>query len=668
MGITFLYPSFLWALTLVSIPIIIHLFNFRKYKTVYFSNVSLIKEIQQDSKKTRSIRNWLILLIRILAIVCLVLAFAFPMEKSNGKEGRKIVSLYIDNSFSMDSEGLDGNKFDLAKSFADQIVQGFDANTKFQIITNDFLAKHQFLYNQQKTLDLISEIPISNKSKDFQLIYNRQFSILNEQENSNPNMYWISDFQNLTDSTIFNPDSIPVNLCLIASGENKNINLDSVWFESPVRSKYGNEKIQFRVQNLSSDTYKAIPVYLTVNNNKSQQSISLKANETKEFSFSYVQPSDSIITGEISIEDAHQNFDNQLRFSYQLQNKTNVLVIHENSDFKATTNKLFAKDSTINYQTVSASQIDFSMLNHQNLIILGELNTISSGLISELSKAEKAGCNVAVFPGEKSNLISYKKLTSSIGGFNLEELDTQQIQIESVLQEHSFFTNVFKSQDISKNTKKSFPILKKHFPIQLKGAEPLMYKEDGSPFLVKKNNYYFCSSGITKNNSSLRSNSLIVPIFYQLVFNAIKSAQIQYFTNSFLNIKVPSLQNNEPIQILKDDQVTFTSVKNGNEDFITMPSAYQTHGHFQLKSNNSIIGAFSINNNRLESKEINEQMKMVKSLSANNQSFDLHYASSGNAEKILKKSLNTRSFWFEFLLAGFILLILEMLIIRILGR
>ena len=51
MGITFLYPNFLWALSLVAIPIIIHLFNFRKYKTVYFPNVSLLKEVQQESKK-----------------------------------------------------------------------------------------------------------------------------------------------------------------------------------------------------------------------------------------------------------------------------------------------------------------------------------------------------------------------------------------------------------------------------------------------------------------------------------------------------------------------------------------------------------------------------------------------------------------------------------------
>lgn len=568
----------------------------------------------------------------------------------------------------MDSEGLDGNKFNLAKSFADQIVQGFDDNTRFQIITNDFLAKHQYLYNKQKALDLISEIPISNKSKDFQLIYNRQFSVLNEQENSNPNLYWISDFQSLKDSTLYNPDSIPVNLCLLSSIDNQNINLDSVWFETPVRSKNGNEKIQIRIKNLSGESYSALPVHLTINQKKSQQIITLEPNETKNFSFTYPQPRDSIVIGEVSIEDAHQTFDNQLSFSYALQNQTNVLVIHDNADFEATTRKLFQKDSTINYQTNSAKQIDFAAFKHQDLIILGELNNLSNGLISELNKATQAGCNVAVFPGVNSNYKNYQNLSTSFGGFIVEEADTQKIQIESILKKHSFFSNVFKQQEISKNTKKSYPYLTKHFPISLKGAEALMYKEDGSAFLIKNNNFYFCSSGITTKNSSLRNHALIVPIFYQLMFNSVKSSQIQYFTNSFLNIAVPPVENNQPIEIKTEGQSSFKTIKNGNSQVVTLPSNFQKTGHYQVLSKGSTISSFAINNNRAESAIIDQQILNLKRLTTNHPSFELHYASVGNAEKILNKSLHTRNFWFEFLLAGFILLILEMLIIRLLGR
>ena len=207
MGITFLYPNFLWALLLVAIPIVIHLFNFRKYKTVYFPNVSLLKEVQQESKKIKSVRNWLVLLLRIFAVIALVLTFCYPIEKSKDKGGQQIVSIYIDNSFRMDAVGLEGNKFLLAKSFADQLIKKFESTTKFQIITNEFLAKHQFFHNRDRALDLISEIPISNKTKNIQAVLNRQLTLINEQENIDPNIYLISDFQGLNDRVLLNPDS-----------------------------------------------------------------------------------------------------------------------------------------------------------------------------------------------------------------------------------------------------------------------------------------------------------------------------------------------------------------------------------------------------------------------------------------------------------------------------
>ena len=668
MGITFLYPTFLWALSLVAIPIIIHLFNFRKYKTVYFPNVSLLKEVKQESKKTKSVRNWLILLLRILAVVCLVLTFSYPIEDSEDVGGQQVVSVYVDNSFSMDADGLDGNKFNLAKAFADQIIKKFESNTKFQIITNDFLAKHQFFYNRDRVLDLISEIPISNKTKNIQAVLNRQLSLIDEQENTNPNIYLISDFQGLEDSVLINPDSIPVSMCLIASGENKNIGIDSVWFDSPVRSKIGKEEVLAKITNYSNEDFKALPVHLNVNGKITQQIIQLKANQSETFSFVYTQPKDSLVSGEIYIEDANLVFDNSLKFSYPLQRKTKVYVISESKEFISTTNKLFKKDSTINYEFVKPLNIDYSKLEKQNLIILGEVRELSNGLISELKKAAKHGSNVAIFPSGDGNIVDYQSLSIAFGGFKLNPVDTNEIQIESILSNHSFFSNVFKKQKISANTKKAFPILKQHFPISVSSAEPLVFKTDGSPFMVKSNNLYFCSAGISSKNSGLKNHALVVPIFYQLVFNAIKSAQIQYFTDDYINVKTAIVDNSNVIEIKTKDQPTYkTQVVKGGSG-VVLPASFQHNGHYTIEQNNMITDAFSINNNRSESKEIDQQIINLKALSEQNGSFDLYYASSGNVEHILNKSLHSETYWKLLLIIAFVCLILEMLVIRIFGR
>lgn len=668
MGITFLYPTFLWALFLVAIPIIIHLFNFRKYKTVYFPNVSLLKEVQQESKKTRSVRNWLVLLLRILVIVFLVLTFSYPIEHSGGKSGRKVVSVYIDNSFSMDAIGLEGNKFDLSKSFADKIISEFEPNTKFQIITNDFLAKHQFLYSKDKALDLISEIPVSSRSKSIQSVLNRQLSVVSEPENVNASIYLISDFQGLEDSVLLNPDSVPVNMCLIASGDNKNIGLDSVWFDTPIRARFGMEEVQVKITNYSSEDFKGLPVHLEVNGKVTQQVVELKANMMETFSFVYQQPEDSLVKGKVFVDDANLVFDNELFFSYPLQTKTKVCLISDVKSFENTTDKLFKKDSTISYKRFQPLNIDYSILDQQNLIILGELKTVPNGLISELKKAADKGVNIAFFPDGKGRLVDYQKLAAVFGGFKIGSVDTSESQLESVLNTHSFFRNVFDKEDVSVNTKKSYPLLRQHFPISTSQAEPLIFKSDGSPYLIKSNNLYFCSSGISIENSGLKNHALIVPIFYQLVLNAVKSADIQYFSDSYINIKTPVLDDKATIEIKTTGQPTYkTQISAGGAE-VVLPNNFQKNGHYVLEQNNIIVDAFGINNNRLESKEIDDQISNLKKLAAIDPSCSLYFASSGNVEDILDQSLNSRSYWKFLLIAAFVCLILEMLIIRILGR
>ena len=90
----FLYPQFLYALTALAIPIIIHLFNFRKFKTIYFSNVRFLKEVKQQTKAQSELKHLLILLSRLLAITSLVLAFAQPYIPENNQ-------IVVDNKLSV---------------------------------------------------------------------------------------------------------------------------------------------------------------------------------------------------------------------------------------------------------------------------------------------------------------------------------------------------------------------------------------------------------------------------------------------------------------------------------------------------------------------------------------------------------------------------------------
>ncbi|MEY3598881.1 MAG: hypothetical protein RL521_1310, partial [Bacteroidota bacterium] len=113
----------LWGLTALSVPIIVHLFNFRKHKTLYFSFTSFLSEVKTESHKKSKIRHWVILLLRLLAIAAIVLAFAQPiLPNDRGNSGKKLVSIYLDNSLSMENDKNEISLLDHAKNKALDIV------------------------------------------------------------------------------------------------------------------------------------------------------------------------------------------------------------------------------------------------------------------------------------------------------------------------------------------------------------------------------------------------------------------------------------------------------------------------------------------------------------------------------------------------------------------
>ena len=74
----FLNNSIFYYLCLLAIPVIIHLFNFRKHKNIHFSSIFFLKKLEEQTKSKYQIRRWIVLFNRILALICIILAFGLP--------------------------------------------------------------------------------------------------------------------------------------------------------------------------------------------------------------------------------------------------------------------------------------------------------------------------------------------------------------------------------------------------------------------------------------------------------------------------------------------------------------------------------------------------------------------------------------------------------------
>ncbi len=309
MNIQFLYPEFLFALFAVAIPIIIHLFNFRRYKTVYFSNVRFLKNIKEETQSKSKLKHILVLISRILAITALVLAFAqpyIPENKDNKVVNNQIVSIYIDNSFSMEADSKFGNLLEVAKNKAINISDTYKADAKFLLITNELNPKHQYLVNKEQLKEFIQEVTPTPIVRKLSEIYSRQKDFISESGNVSVNgtIFLLSDFQQSTSDLqeLKNDSLIDVHLMPLTTKETNNLYIDSCWYEKPSRQLNMQEDLYVKIVNNSSEAFVDIPIKLFLNDTlKSLNTFSIDSSSFKTIKLSYTNTYTGIVNGKIEI-------------------------------------------------------------------------------------------------------------------------------------------------------------------------------------------------------------------------------------------------------------------------------------------------------------------------------------------------------------------------------
>ena len=190
----FVFPQFLWALSALSIPIIIHLFNFRKTTRIYFSNTRFLKQVKEETTQKRKLKQYLVLASRLLFLLFLVLAFAQPFlpAREQMTTGKNMV-IYLDNSYSMSAQVEDKVRaLDAGIGFAKEIVNLFPADTRYKFITNDFAPFSNTFKSKTEIEDLLTQTRLSPVSRSFDEVKSRMGNLVGS------DIFWISDFQKST--------------------------------------------------------------------------------------------------------------------------------------------------------------------------------------------------------------------------------------------------------------------------------------------------------------------------------------------------------------------------------------------------------------------------------------------------------------------------------------
>ncbi len=614
---SFLYPTFLFALAAIAIPIIIHLFNFRRYKKVYFTNVRFLRELKQESDSKSKLKELLILACRILAISALVLAFAQPFIPGANKaatQGSRLVSIYIDNSFSMENVNRQGSVLENAKMRAGEILKAFSVNDRFQLLTNDFEGRHQRLLSKEEFMEQLAEVKISPATRSVAEVIKRQGDLLRQGgSTANKRIFLLSDFQ----KSAFTIDkhtvdtSIVTSLIPLEAGETANLYIDSCWFETPVQQQGLQQKLHVSVVNTGNKAVENGSLKFFINDAQvSMASFNCGAQGKTDVLIDYRIRIPSTNFCKLKIEDYPVTFDDQFYFSYTPTGNIPCLVINgRESRVAGYWQSLMQHDSLFTYYENSETAIDYSLFRKCNLVVLSELSAYSSGLVTELSKFVSDGGSILVVPALRPDLASYNTFLESLKLPGISGLDTSQTKTGKISFEQGLYEGVFDKVDQQMDLPKIF----RHYRFKWQshsGSQVVLQLQNGEPLLslntYNKGKAYLLGAPLDEKAGNFIKHALFVPTIIKIAINSIRPKPLYYHTAANEPIELPNVtpREDQPLHI-RELSKTFDVIPEHrivNNTLVLFTQGQVTRaGSYVVAQDQTVFGGLSFNYDRRES-------------------------------------------------------------------
>jgi hypothetical protein len=635
----FKHPELLYALLLLIIPILVHLFQLRRFQKVDFTNVAFLKSVTIQTRKSSQLKKWLTLITRLLLFAAIILAFAQPyFSKNDSLKLESETVIYLDNSFSMQAKGTQG---ELLKRAAQHILESNYEDEILTIYTNNSTLKKR---NSKTLKNELLQLTYSSNQLDNNAVILKGKELFSKDNSTRKNLILISDFQQLdTQMEVKSDSSVHINVVQLKPVNTNNISIDSLYI-----SKINSSTIELKV-NLKGNKNSLVnlPVSLFSDDNLIAKS-SIDDISTSSTTFSI--PNNIKTNGKITIDDASLQFDNSLFFNINESSKINVLSINETSDNFI--KRIFTEDE-FNLQSVLVSRLNFNDISKQNLIVLNELKSIPLSLTNTLQNFTNNGGIVLVIPSVKADLSSYNKALSKMSNITLSKESVGDKNVTAINYSHPLFNAVFNKQV----SNFQYPIVHSFYTLNTQKSAVLSF-EDNKPFLAQSNNIFVFAASLNTQNSNFIDSPLIVPTLYNMGRMSLKSPKLYYYIGEDNNFDVTTNMQQDAILKLKFENIEIIPQQQtfSNKVGVTTNETPEIAQTYAITNNDVILEHISYNYNRSESDLSYQDLSSIQNVSFSNSLPELLTT--------IKSDNNINALWKWFVILALLFLIIEMLILK----
>ena len=603
-----MYPWFLVGLLAVVIPIIIHLLQLRKPQRVIFSNTAFIREVELMMVRHRNVQHLLILLSRILVVCALVFAFSQPFiiddNSGNTKSKGDVVNVLVDNSFSMQLEGVRrGSLLEEAMAGAQSLGNSLFTAGKVRFIgqSNSELSKSAYLAKIEG-LRLSAQNLFSKIDTD---LLSRNEGIL----------YLFSDYQ----KNVFNEKLLAsistgreVVLVPVVGKQVGNVYVDSVWLDDAFVRARTNVGLHVRVRNGGGQGATNCPVKVFLAERQiAAFRVTVEAGAAMA-KVVQVQVRDGELTsGRVVTEDIPVTFDNTYYFTLEPAAPIQILEVGP----EPVTQRLYGNEPLFAYAFTKPQSVNYAKLRQANLVILSEVGNIDAGLRDGLRAVVKRGGSVVVVPSAlETGRNSYERLFKELGlGTAQWETKSSTTELREVAMpsgREPFFRDVFGAKQRAVTMPRAAPVLR-----WARTGTDILRLRDGESYLAGfasgLGHVYVFSAPFAKPYSDFVTHALFVPVMYRMAMLSYRNEQLPAYRLSQGTVAL-EIAGAVGTKMEQADEAGFRLVKDsltlipaqrvvGQEVRLDLPQGMDTPGFYQLQRGGKVLTTLAFNQDKRES-------------------------------------------------------------------
>lgn len=654
----------LFGLFALAIPIIIHLFNFRRHKIVYFSNTATLKTIEQENAKTKKLKYIISLIMRMLFIAGLVFAFAYPYnpeQKLKVDDADNLVAVYIDNSMSMHSQSSEISLIEDARASARKIVSNISPSQRFVLLTNSRQPDNEYPMNQDEMLMSIDAMQTEASPMSFNNLYENLQMIMKRNGFKSASLFMYSDFQDnmMRVDGLVADSAIQLVAMPLKSDYQQNIYIDTVWLSSPILQKGLANEINVRVVNESGKDINGLPVNFEIDGKSvAFNTIDIPANGKNEVAMQFVLHDSGENNATVSINDYPITFDDTYNFVLNVRPIIKIVELSAGvGDLSIKT--LFSNDSLFDYQVMNPYRIDQQYLSDCQMVVVDGDANLNETMWQTIIDFANNGGSVVVFPSEVSDK---------------SNLSDDTLSISTISSHHDFFSDIF--VNIPNNA--DLPRVYKHVQIDKKrfyNTLTLISLQNGTSFFtlskIGGGNVFSFASQFGKDWTNFADNALFVPIMYKVAMLGGQMGRLSYTLGVDKDILINDLTAFSDGDVrIRDAQGSFEMIPivemRNNRALIRLYDELPGAGFYTVNKGDEVIETTAWNDSRKESKmkflDREEVDKLLKDKGLNvlavMKADEIH--SNDMMEMMVRRSM----LWKSFIILALISLLIEILVLR----